>query len=1092
MLSSLVTVSRGRSSESNPNMKNFLSYLLVAAPVLAQVSPTINDFPSREFGQTQLAFQPTSYSPNLVEGRELSNPGSIAFDTSVSPPIVYVADTFNNRILAWKSPDNLGACGTQTNTVRVGSSGGCGYADLVIGQRDPYSTFAQGPGSSLSVGLFVPSAVAVDSSGNLYVADAGNNRIVRYPKPFQQSGSLQTVDLVIGQNSVSSGTSPNQGNQLPTASSLYLSGGSAGHNGRSGPASIAFDAAGNLWVPDTGNNRALRFPAAKLAAGTQLPTADLVLGQFDFTSRDVLQQPGGGNPQTYAQSLAAPTAVAIDASGRVYVSDSFARVLFYSANLQNGLPAQRILGINTQVTQQGQVAPPYPNQYTLGVPSGGQLIPQQGIWVVGNNLFVADTPANRVVRYDAPENWPPATNQNPSPPSIQVVGQADQNSGKVNRDQASPDATTLGAPVMGASFGDELWVVDGGNNRVLGYPPQGLGNYTFATRLIGQLDYKYNAANLIEGREGFFSYAFLGITGATSMVVDNSSNPPHLYVSDPSNNRILGFRDARNISQNSVADLVIGQPDVYSSVANYPSGKSDQPNNTGLLAPVGITVDGSGNVYVADSANGRVLRFPSPFSQPAGQLQTSDLVIGQTSFNLKIQNPSQQNMGTPSGVAYLSDSGGAALYVSDNAFNRVLIFKRSAGNDFNNGQLASVVLGQPNFTSVTASNAQNLAGMNRPNNVAVDSSGRLYVTDPGNSRVVVFTDARNQSNGASSVLQLNGLNQPQGIAVSQITGEIWVANTGSHQIYRFPEFQALQSSVNPQPTAQLGPPNAFVPYLPLALALDSADNLIVVDGTNRVTFYFAKLTSQNAANFSERPVAPGMLLTLYRVGKSFNLPTNTAQSLPWPLQMSDLQVLVAQTGTSNFAPAPIYATFSIGMNVMVPTTLGTSGSADFLIVKVSTGEVIGAVTFALASANPGFLSADGSGHGQVIANNGDGTRNSPSTPAKVNDVMTFCLTGQGLVPGRPDDGQPPPTALPLPVPTVMFIGAAQAEVLYSGLGCGYPGVWQINARVPANTVPSNTVPVVLTVYDIQSNIGDVVQNGQVIVNARITNTIAVK
>ena len=41
-----------------------------------------------------------------------------------------------------------------------------------------------------------------------------------------------------------------------------------------------------------------------------------MLGQFDFVSNQVLVQPGGGNPQNYAQSLAAPTALAFDASGR--------------------------------------------------------------------------------------------------------------------------------------------------------------------------------------------------------------------------------------------------------------------------------------------------------------------------------------------------------------------------------------------------------------------------------------------------------------------------------------------------------------------------------------------------------------------------------------------------------------------------------------------------------------------------------------------------------------------------------------------------------------------------------------------------------
>ena len=51
-----------------------------------------------------LANVPTQASPNLVEGRELDAPGHIAFDTSGSPPILYIADIGNNRVLAYKNP----------------------------------------------------------------------------------------------------------------------------------------------------------------------------------------------------------------------------------------------------------------------------------------------------------------------------------------------------------------------------------------------------------------------------------------------------------------------------------------------------------------------------------------------------------------------------------------------------------------------------------------------------------------------------------------------------------------------------------------------------------------------------------------------------------------------------------------------------------------------------------------------------------------------------------------------------------------------------------------------------------------------------
>ena len=82
----------------------FVSATLVCAPA-GRAQITLNTVPTREIGQPQLLSNPFAIpnaNPNLVEGRELSNPGGVALDTSVTPPRIYVADTGNNRILAWK------------------------------------------------------------------------------------------------------------------------------------------------------------------------------------------------------------------------------------------------------------------------------------------------------------------------------------------------------------------------------------------------------------------------------------------------------------------------------------------------------------------------------------------------------------------------------------------------------------------------------------------------------------------------------------------------------------------------------------------------------------------------------------------------------------------------------------------------------------------------------------------------------------------------------------------------------------------------------------------------------------------------------
>ena len=153
---------------------------LAGLPLAAQVP--LNLLPQRALGN--LSLRQLSVGPNLVEGRELNRPLGVTLDAPRR--IVWVADTGNNRVLGWQNSSAF------ENGAR---------ADYVLGQRDFLSTEPLGPGSSFSAGLAAPISVAVDPAGNVYVLDAGNNRIVRYPTPFSQPDQLP--DMVIGQPSES-------------------------------------------------------------------------------------------------------------------------------------------------------------------------------------------------------------------------------------------------------------------------------------------------------------------------------------------------------------------------------------------------------------------------------------------------------------------------------------------------------------------------------------------------------------------------------------------------------------------------------------------------------------------------------------------------------------------------------------------------------------------------------------------------------------------------------------------------------------------------------------------------------------------------
>jgi len=1025
-------------------MKLLCRFVLVASvPVWAQVSPTINELPSREFGQARLVNPVTSGAPNLIEGRELNTPLGVAFAPSGGP--MYVVDASNNRVLAWRNPGNL----------TKGAP-----ADLVIGQRDLSSNISQGPGGSprdLSSGLTLPAGVAVDASGNLYVLDDGNNRVLRYPNPFNQTTTPLAVDLVIGQKTQSSGNVANENNPKPSAKTLSFS-----PNGSFQRAGIAFDRQGNLWVADPGNHRVLRFPLSQLAAGTIEPAADRVIGQPDFVSNGA---PNCSPCQTNLSVLLQPQSIAFDGNGAMYVADGYARVLYYpDASIQT--TASQVLGVVPASTTGQQ--PSTPNDFSLG--NSFQNAPL-AVFATGNAIFVADGIANRVVRYTTPAGFV-RSDTAPSPKIEGVIGQADLFSGKINRGMIEPDATTLNAPLGGAFDGaGNLWVADTNNNRVLSYPASASFNYTAANLVIGQADFPFNSSNLIEGRE---VWLLNGSSAGGGIAVDKNSNPPHLYIADTFNNRILGFRDARAVGADArtlltqKADLVIGQPagDFFRSIVNYPNGDSDLPTATGLLRPVGLAVDDSGNLWVADSGNGRVLRFPAPFSVSAGTIQTADLVLGQSNFTQKNQSASAQNLSTPYGLALYPDGH---LAVSDPILNRVLVFKKP----FANGETAFTVVGQQNFGSGGASSS--LAGLNSPRHIATDTSGRLYVADANNNRLVVFRDTSNiAQTGPAAAFNFPNFGGPQALAVSQISGEIWI--TAGNTIYHLPEVTKFQNTSTV--LQQIGANG------PLAIALDSFENPVVAEGINRVAFYFAKLIIRNAFSFtSTRPLTPGMWAQAAPLGKTFSALDEVHQDPPYPLTASGLQMLV------NGTPSGMYSVEQNSyINFVIPWEAPTQGNAEFLLFNPATKEIVGAGTSLMAVADPAFRTTNFQGWGQVMALNlnADGTPNGLNGPQNKigrGEMLQLALTGQGPVANPPADGFPPSGLTKTdPANLKVFVNGVDigpANVLSSTLDPTYPGSWTINIRIPdvGGPPPCNAVAITVSMLDVSSSWGYDPNNG---------------
>ncbi len=1042
-----------------------LSALLVA--VIGSVSGkaqnnVINAIPIRAYSSATVT-PIVNLNPNLVEGREFFQPMGIAVDPASGA--VYVADTLNHRVLGFANYLSF----------QNGAA-----ASLVLGQSDFISTAAGGPSVGRDDAFVHPTGLAVDASGNLYVADTANNRILRFAKPTMNwpgVGSRQQPDLVIGQTALNK-VSANQG---ATASASTLSFPSAGSvQNASNPARVgmAFDAAGNLWVTDYGNHRVLRYPASALGSGaSNAPAADLVLGQPDFTTVAAPSNSGLAARQNKS-GVRFPASIAFIPTGNLLcVGDSMGRVLVYVNPAATAQAAARILGIPTQA-QANQGVAVAQNVLGLGV---------NGVFAADSETVgVLDSANHRILLYPPFSGWGEETPQF-SPNAAVVVGQDNFTGNGANRGTGIPGDARFNRPLDAIAAGGKIWVVDSFNHRVLRHNLGAGQVVSNAEAVLGQVAMDAGAPNLTEGRE---------VNYPGGITVDYSSNPPRVYVADTGNNRVLGFRDIRRLRTGEKADLVLGQPDLSSTVANYPGGQLETPTQKGLLNPLGVAVDRDGRVYVTDAGNSRMVRFPKPnFDSPA-IAPDADLVLGQANFESKNTSATQATLNQPHGVT-LSRAG--AVLVSDRVQNRVLYF----APPFSNGMAATKVIGQASFVTAETGTLGNR--LNSPRGMVTDGDNRLYLADYNNNRVQIFNDvdtlpAMDAAAGSSVTRSFGNDNliRPEDVAWNRDTGQFWITELARNRVLRYPDFFSFSLGD--------GTANAFINTVTapgngaISVALDGLGYPLVGEARNRISLYFPKLATTNAATFfigapSSNGVghlAPNTIASAFAFNGNFDptadIPQAAATSVPLPTELSDIQV------TLDGRPLPLFFVAKHQINFYLPNNVPETGTVLIEVRRKSTNDVLAGDFFGMAVAAPGFFTKNAQGTGQVAAVNYQGStpsgENSGANAVKRGDVIALFGTGMGRVPGAPDDGSAAGSALPTPEKPTVALGSGFASVEYSGFSAEFVGLWQINVRVPDNTLVGAAVPAGFVYKSILSTVGVVNANNPQ--GTRLATTIAVK
>jgi sugar lactone lactonase YvrE len=722
---------------------------------------------------------------NSVKSTGLDSPYSIAID-SVNGR-VYSADGLNNRVLWWNGYSSL-------------TSGKA--ADGVIGQPDLISN---SPACSRT-GLNSPVSVRVDKAGNVWVADAGNNRVLKYAKPAANGSQAL---LVLGQADFVSAAPT----VTPTQSGLNL------------PQGVSVDPSGNVWVADTNNNRVVEY----LNPSTNGQAANIVLGQLDFVS----------NTFAATQSeLTAPSDVKADSAGNVWVADSGnARVVKYSVPLSSSQVASIVLG-QANYTANGMACTLTGMSNPVGID-----IDQSG------NLWVADNFDNRVTKYSVTLSSGQA--------ATLVLGQpVFVSSAAICSSTGSSFPTSVAADEAG-----NIWGADTGSNRLLKYAaPASTG--PAASLVLGQPDLTRDVANRVDENGMDFPY---------SVAVDNSSG--RVYVCDSMNNRILWWNSITTLVNGKAADGVLGQPDLISfstactpaglnspsgvgvdlsgnvwvadtlnnrvlkysapittgkaaslvlGQANFTSGASLVCSATTMFFPYGVSIDGAGNVWVADGNYFRVLKYTAPSANG----QAASLELGQVDFNSAVGACTQIGMKSPFNV--FADNAGN-VWVTDAINNRVLKY----ANPSVNGQAAALVLGQADFNSSAA--ACTLTGLNNPQSAGVDSSGNVWIADGNNNRLLKYAGTASNGQAAGTVVcQADFISSVAGCSQTSIdfpdailfdnTGNLWVSDGNNNRVLRFNTIGNLV--INPPVVAATldavkAFPNPFNPGIDSAVTIDN-------------------------------------------------------------------------------------------------------------------------------------------------------------------------------------------------------------------------------------------------------------------------------
>jgi hypothetical protein len=646
-----------------------------------------------------------------------------------------------------------------------------------------------------------PSGVAADSVGNFYVTDSGNNTI----RKITPVGLVTTIAGLAGVKGSADGTGTNASFYLPTGiaadsnGNLYVAdefndtirkitpvgtnwvvSTLAGQAGMAGlidavgtnaefatPAAVAVDGAGNVYVADTADDVIREIGPAGLV-GT-------IAGQP--------HHPGSADGTNNTAQFYMPFGISVDTATNLYVTDGINETIRKLVPVGTNWVVSTIAG---QVTNAGSAD---------GTGTNAQFNGPAGIVVSrGTNLFVADDNNNTIRKLTLTgTNWDVSTLAG----LVGVYGDAD---GATNNARFH---SPIGVTVDGAG---NVYVADANNNEIRKITPSG-GVSTFAGVSTGSTDgpgtnalFWSTAAVALDAQGNVYVADYYnctirkiatngvvstlaGLAGNIGSADGTNSNARFYYLSDIAldGGGSLYVADAYNSTirkitpagTNWVTSTLAGQAEFYGEVDGMGS-------NAFFYVPAGIAVDANTNIYVTDNY-GMVVRKVTPVG-------TNWVVT--TLAGLPYTHGSSNGIGTnamfyfPRGIAVDNASN---VYVADSENNSIRELTPIGTN-----WLVSTVAGVASIRDSADGTGTN-AHFFFPDDVTLDAAGHLYVMDTydqtirtltwvGTNWVVTTVAGQVGVAGSTDGIGTNALfNYAQSVAFDS-AGNLYVADTHNNTI----------------------------------------------------------------------------------------------------------------------------------------------------------------------------------------------------------------------------------------------------------------------------------------------------------------------